>query len=701
MCSAVRHPILCAQAVFLFASLLSGCRETPPSTQPEVVPTSWWKPWQRLRPAGPAPLGVDVRVRWVGARSFPERQLRAAIEEQLTQIRNEGLTRPNADDAAYYTAVFYHQNGYARAEVIWSIHGKELLLEVREGRRFKLGSIAIEGNPNLTSATLLDLLTSVSVERLKVSKNRLPLVVSDLEAGASRISDRYRNDGFLNVVVSAPQIAFHEEQNTADVLVTVEEGIRYRFGPPDIRGPLSYPEEQIRAAIAPILALPFTPARLNALQATLEKFYANRGHFTPKIEVQTNLSAAETSGRVPISVSIQPGPRSVFHGVEIRGLERLRESWIRNRLHSLEGASYDPEKLSAKQQELLSSGIFEDLRISPVLQQDHSLKLEVEAREGRARELSFSGGFGNYEGLLGEVRASDRNLFGNALQGSAALAVSQRAIALEATLVNPWLFETRTQLLTRFFLRNRIELGYEKREGGVRAELSRRLFTPATAAVYAQVRSVEITNTDLPVHLLGSTAYQVATLGISGIYDRRDSVLNPTSGWIAGISADTHSLETGQAWMRATGRLTIHYPLPYRIRVAASGRFGLLSQSSSVPIDERFFLGGSTTVRSFQERGLGKLPSLPAPVGGASYSLLNLEADFPVWSKLRGALFFDAGSLTREGGTIPTSNFRKAVGVGARYALPVGPVRLDVGLNPDRAKGEPRATANLSFGFAF
>jgi outer membrane protein assembly factor BamA len=222
-----------------------------------------------------------------------------------------------------------------------------------------------------------------------------------------------------------------------------------------------------------------------------------------------------------------------------------------------------------------------------------------------------------------------------------------------------------------------------------------------TAALFGQVRSVEITASDLPTETLGPTAYQLASFGVSGIYDRRDSILNPTSGWVAGLSADSHSTQVGQAWVRTTGRLTIHYPLPYRVRFAASGRFGVLSASSEVPIDERFFLGGSTTVRSFQERALGKAPDQSAPLGGSSFGLINLEADFPVWNKLRGALFFDAGSLSPKGIDIPTSNYRRAIGLGARYALPVGPVRLDVGVNPAPAAGEPRSAANLSFGFAF
>jgi outer membrane translocation and assembly module TamA len=137
------------------------------------------------------------------------------------------------------------------------------------------------------------------------------------------------------------------------------------------------------------------------------------------------------------------------------------------------------------------------------------------------------------------------------------------------------------------------------------------------------------------------------------------------------------------------------------MRFAASARFGFLPQRSSVPIDERYFLGGASTVRSFNERELGVSKHQGYPTGGSAYSLLNVESDFPIWNALRGAVFFDTGSLSERGGTIPTGQFSSALGLGLRYALPVGPVRLDIGFNPDRKPNEDWGAVHLSFGFAF
>jgi outer membrane protein assembly factor BamA len=126
-----------------------------------------------------------------------------------------------------------------------------------------------------------------------------------------------------------------------------------------------------------------------------------------------------------------------------------------------------------------------------------------------------------------------------------------------------------------------------------------------------------------------------------------------------------------------------------------------------LPIDVRFFNGGATTVRSFAERELGPKDSGNNPLGGDIYSVFNIEYTFPITGGLQGAVFVDAGNLINEdagesglkvGGS---EDMRYAVGLGIRYALPIGPLRLDYGVNPDRRGEEEFGAFHFSFGFAF
>ncbi|MEI6870905.1 MAG: BamA/TamA family outer membrane protein, partial [Verrucomicrobiota bacterium] len=613
----------------------------------------------------------------------------------------QGLSKANADDAAYYLAVFYHQNGFAAAAVLWEIRGNSLTFSIIEGSVVQLRSTGVSGNHNIPSGKLLSLLTSPTVERLRIPENRIPFVKDELEMGTSRILDYYRAEGFLDVSAEGPTITMTEGQTGADVFVSINEGRQYRFGAMRFRGSLVVPETELRKVADPITSLPFTVPRQLALQSALQKFYTNLSHYEATVTVEGSATEADPAGLVPLTISIRSGPAYWVDGMDANGLVRLRATWLHNRMATLLDRPYDPERIVRKQQDLLASGLFDALNISSVPVAENRLRLKVELTEAKAREVGFSMGYGTYEGLMGGVRLSHLNLFGQGLQGSVELNASQRALSLETTISDPWLFETRTEFVARAFVRSRLELGYEKHEAGAKAEVSRRIFQPLQAALFGQIRTVEIANAEIPTSELGMTSYQIGTAGFSTIWDKRDNAFNPSRGYVLAFRSDTNTLSNGATFERTSGRVAWHYPLPARIRFGTSARFGILSKRSSVPIDERYFLGDSTTVRSFQERELGPISSNGYPTGGSSYTLINAESDFPLWQNLRGALFFDTGSLSLQGGQLPVNNFRNAVGLGLRYALPVGPVRFDLGLNPDQRPGEHWGAAHLSFGFAF
>jgi outer membrane protein insertion porin family len=103
------------------------------------------------------------------------------------------------------------------------------------------------------------------------------------------------------------------------------------------------------------------------------------------------------------------------------------------------------------------------------------------------------------------------------------------------------------------------------------------------------------------------------------------------------------------------------------------------------------------------ERDLGPHDANNNPIGGLARSVFNVEYDFPIVADLVGATFFDAGGL----GSSPFDNMSTAIGAGLRYNLPIGPLRVDYGVNPNpryRPLSRTRddfGAFQLSFGFAF
>ena len=132
-------------------------------------------------------------------------------------------------------------------------------------------------------------------------------------------------------------------------------------------------------------------------------------------------------------------------------------------------------------------------------------------------------------------------------------------------------------------------------------------------------------------------------------------------------------------------------------------------QDALLPITDRFFAGGATTLRGF---GLDQAsPKIPTgiPVGGNVLTLVNAELRFPVVGKLGAVIFSDNGNVYRRLSDIELLNWRYNLGVGIRYGTPLGPIRVDWGFNLDRRltpdEGrlvlEPLGRIHVSLGNAF
>ena len=105
-------------------------------------------------------------------------------------------------------------------------------------------------------------------------------------------------------------------------------------------------------------------------------------------------------------------------------------------------------------------------------------------------------------------------------------------------------------------------------------------------------------------------------------------------------------------------------------------------------------------MRSFAERELGPSDN-GNPIGGEFYTVFNAEYTFPLYGELLGAFFVDAGNLLPEASQPGLNDLRYGVGVGLRYNLPIGPIRLDYGVNPSPRQHEAFGAFHFSIGFAF
>jgi outer membrane protein assembly factor BamA len=206
--------------------------------------------------------------------------------------------------------------------------------------------------------------------------------------------------------------------------------------------------------------------------------------------------------------------------------------------------------------------------------------------------------------------------------------------------------------------------------------------------------------------------------------DTRDNPLDAHGGVLDSVELDfnTSKLGSNVDFAKLTAQAAIYREKFHHIVWADSIRIGLAQpfSGSFVPLSEAFFTGGGNSLRGFPLDGAGPQNSVlicptgapscsnPAqirvPAGGNEELIINSEARIPVPLKkgLSVVPFYDGGNVfPRIGFHDFTSLYSNNVGIGLRYATPVGPIRIDIGQNLSPVPGIKATNYFISIGQAF
>jgi outer membrane protein insertion porin family len=673
-------------------------------------------------------------IEFRGEQAFTEKELRVALKEEIATIEDFGLSPARADDLAFFLEVFYRKHGYAKVNVHYAIEsGSRLRLDITEGPRILLRTVIFDGNTREPADKLFDYMVGPTRERYSQLEKRLPFVAADMEEGTRLVQRFYVAEGFLDVVVDPPAYRFQPQGDEVDVVVPIHEGRQYFFGHISFIGQTVYGAEALRGEISDLLQRPYTDLRVEDIPRRLQAYFKARGYYDVKVDA-TGAPEEAVDWRVPVQITISPGPVYHFDGTTVTGLTRLHPSFVTKRFTRLNGKTYSPDVLDERFRTLMKTGLFNVLQIKPVPVDGHLLRLDISAQEAKSKEFGFWAGFDTYEGALAGVQVGDRDLFGTGRAGSATIEVSQRSYRGEILYQDPFFLDTDFVFTARAFALTFDYDGYAKFELGGRFELSRKITKNDEVSLFFSPRHVKITDSEIrPDFLLGQREYQVDTIGLTNTLDLRESPYVNPRGFLVANTLDVASSALGSDIEFVRGTMRVGYYLPFgpkpltpgvvedqpaesgfqrwfhQSAIAFGARVGIIhslttsgaDEATAIPIDERFFIGGATTVRSFGERDLGPHDNHGHPVGGEFYTVFNAEYTFPIFGELQGAIFTDAGNLLPTSEDIGLNDMRYAIGAGLRYKLPVGPIRLDYGVNPDPHQFEDFGAFHFSFGFAF
>ena len=417
-----------------------------------------------------------------------------------------------------------------------------------------------------------------------------------------------------------------------------------------------------------------------------------------------------------LTFHVTSGPRVRIGDIRIEGLSHVHESLVRRHLLLHSGELYDAAAVEKARQDLLGLGIFSSVSVrmgAPEARRRVPLTFRV--RESKRYAVGVRAAYSSDLGGSGGLHWSDSDVFGHGER----LSASATAIDLGGTASTGVGYDARIDYSIPDFrrraqtldfsvaaLRQTLE-AYTQNGGMAGTTLTRRLSRHWTASAGVSYEH------ELIVQESTHYRYNLLSLPLSARLDSTglsSPLLDPTRGVRLSVSVSptvSSGASGGQVFVIAQASLATYFDLhrlfgadpPGRTVIATRLIGGMAEGASrfSLPPDQRFYAGGSGTVRGYRYQSVGPQFADGTPQGGTSMQAVNLELRQRVGEKFGFVVFADGGGVASPS----TSVYRVGVGMGLRYYTSIGPVRLDFAVPTGRLRNGDRFEVYIGLGQAF
>ena len=689
--------------------------------------------------------GPRVRIDISGAHLSTGKQRRllpvfaeGAVDDDLLQ---EG--RRNLRD-------YLQSQGYFNADVQVSSQSSDKPIErvihydVTRGDRFRLAGIGFDGNKYFGNGLLSRRLLLQAASFASSGRFSQQLLRGDQDS----IRAVYLSNGFLNCqVTSTVDDHFRGKKNNLFVSFHVVEGSQSRIADLRIEDNHAISTAELLNVTGSTPGQPYSESGVASDRNNILALYYNEGF--PEAGFRADVMPGANPNEFSLVYHITEGRQIEVSKVLLTGYQYTRPGIIRRQVDIGAGGPLREGDVAKTQRQLYNLGVFNRVQIAPQNPDgtDTDKAVVVEMQEGHRYTIGYgfgfevqriAGGSTNPNGTTigasprGIFEIARNNMFGRAqtLSFKARVSTLEYRVALDYT-ANNFLNNQNLSLQLIGFADKTQDINTftsTRFEGGM--QMVEKL-SPSSSLLYRyfyrRVKASNLVSTinEEQIPLLSQPTL-VSGFGITYARDRRDDPADAKHGTFntVDVSDAVETIGSSANFFRAFFQNSSFYSFGRAFVFARSVRFGVelpygntIEGSTTfnpaqctepppnftpsvIPLPERFFAGGGTSLRGFGLNQAGpRDPCTGFPIGGLALLVFNQELRFPmklpiVGNRLGGTIFYDGGnvytdvnhiSLAWKAPSITDLNyFSHTVGFGLRYPTPIGPVRVDFGyqLNP-------------------
>jgi outer membrane protein assembly complex protein YaeT len=695
--------------------------------------------------------GLEVRVSVQGAK-VSQSTLRklvpiyqeGAVDEDLLQEGRRSL-RDWFERAGYFDA----QVNYTVSEVLAeksagaaSRTSSVVTYQVNRGDRHRLVNVEFTGNKYFSSDLLRGRLKVQPAAYASPGRYSTELLQNDVAS----IRTLYDANGFQDCSVQS-QLADNYKGRRGDLAVKfdIQEGFQTRVASLEIDGNHELSEDELLGVVGSSKGQPFSEFNVSSDRDNILATYFDQGFSEARFTGEIQKTPAGGSGKGPtvrLIYHITEGRQVLVARVLLAGYQHTRPGVISREVGIKPGEPLSEGAVVETQRKLYNLGVFSRVSIAPQNPEGEDSKKTIVVMVDEARRYTIGYGLGFEAQRLGSSTSATGQSLSLAPRGTLeltkanltgradSLSFKARASTIQGraliTYIAPNYFASPTLSLqlSAYYENSRDVQTFDSRRAEGSVGLAERI-SPSSSVLYRYAyRHVVASNLKIAVEEipLFSQNTEVSEFDVAWVRDRRNSVSDPSRGDFENVdvSMAIKSLASSANFIRVYLQNSTYHPIGRRLVFARSARFGIQtpygsSVSSDIPLPERFFAGGGTSLRGFGLNQAGPRDKFTGfPIGGQAMLVFNQDLRFPmhlplIGDRLGGAVFYDAGNVfpnirkisLRTSPLAPTFNpagsnacqtncsndlayFSHTVGIEFRYTTPVGPVALDLGyqLNP-------------------
>jgi len=697
--------------------------------------------------------GLEVRVVVEGAK-VPAATLRklvpiyqeGAVDEDLLQEGRRSL-RDWFERAGYFDAQVNYAASDAPADETSHVlrrAARVVTYQVLRGNHHRLANVEFTGDKYFGPELLRGRIKIQPAAYASPGRYSTELLQDDVTS----IHTLYEANGFQDCNVQSQLVDDYKGRHgDLSVRFVIQEGEQTRVASLDIEGNQQLSRDELLGVVGSSKGQPYSEFNVSSDRDNILATYYDQGFSEAQFaaDVEKLPAAGPKEGPVVrLRYHITEGPQVLVAKVLLSGYEHTRAGVISRQVGIKTGEPLSEGTVVETQRKLYNLGIFSRVSIAPQNPDGEDEKKTVVVMVDEARRYTIAYGLGFEAQRLGSSSSPTSQSLSFAprvtlgltkanLTGRAdSLSFKVRASTIQGrallTYIAPNYFGNPnfSLQLSTYYETSRDVQTFDSRRAEASVGLAQKLSSSSSILYRYVYRHVVASNLQIAVEEipLFSQNTEVSEFDVNWVRDRRNSVSDPSRGDFENVDVSMAMKPIGSSanFLRVYLQNSTYSPIGRRLVFARSTRFGIQTPygnplSTDIPLPERFFAGGGTSLRGFGLNQAGpRDPVTGFPIGGQTELIFNQDLRFPmhlplIGNRLGGAVFYDAGNVfpsirkisLRTAPPAPTfdpanpnvcltnctnelSYFSHTVGIEFRYGTPIGPVALDLGyqLNPAR-----------------